>query len=578
MRRAAALGALIGSLAAPAAAAPGRGARQLDGDAEVVLRLAPAELGGLAAELARLNGVNALLLGLGRKAARRLVGWDLLAPGDWSERGVDAARPIYASLAVDRVAGGRRYVALARSAVWEPRVLANLAPALWRLRVVLPVTDRGRAVAALLALPGVSWSREAWWRTLGASGRPRRRDVLAAGHAAALDLWIVVRGARGSLVIDVLRPMFSDALHRAKAPPPSASALLGAARTPPPKGSLAGADPAAWPDAGGAALWIDGQALVAVGRAWQQEMHVAYLAADPDRRGGGAWRANPRCASLAEVADGKLLTDASLRLASRPDGFELDGVLGATSDEALAAALPRASAPLVAHRTRGAVAWAALWNGPTAGLRALDRPEVYSSWPLLGPHLRGCEDHYVLTAELFGWPQMTGLFLDEMAALGPRGKLFADTAAGAAASVRRWSDDPLKLEAVIEGTVEPRAAGAASSLLDRAFLPGDRKRPLERWGRGRLRPYVRHGAARTAVGTTLGGLRGARWFHGGGRRPPARWLAGDELAAGWIDLDASLPALRRWVPALGQLQGISEVRGRVWRRGRRLVARFDLER
>jgi hypothetical protein len=561
--------AAIALLPATAAAAAPAELAEIEADAALVASGSPAELAAVFAALGEQSGVNAMAIGLGRRAAAATLGWDPGDPAAWAAAGFDHGRPLWISVTIDSAAAAARYRRLSTRKSWDAAALADLPPALWRVRLIAPGIERRAAAAALARVPGLRWHTERWWESLPGARAPHRRDVVAV--AAIAGGWAVARSARGALIIDVVRPAFATAAIARDSV--AGAAILAVADSPPRRRSLAASPPPAWPRAGGLALWLRASALIDIGRAVQQEIHIAFADADPDRRGAGAWLPNPRCDSFSALAGG-MLTDASVRVGAAAGALGVEIVFGAASAGALAKALPRREAGASAHGA-GGLAWLAVFTGGSDELRRLPRPEVMQSWPDMLAHLRGCEEHYGWTARIFGWPQIAGLFLSELASLGPRGAAIAAGARGAAAVVRRWADRPLAIEAAVEAALDPGGADTAAGLLDLTFLEGDRARPVERWGQGRLRPYLIRDAGRAVAGATFGGDRTARWFHAARRGAPA-WLAGDELAAAWIDMDASLEPLAAWLPAFRWLTGVREIRARVQLRGPRLVAELTL--
>lgn len=494
---------LVASLAGEARAeAP---AALIDADAQLVLAASPDDIGAALDSLAALG--HGLFIGLARRWLESSVGWDLGDPRAWAARGFDRGGDIWISLAVDD--GEPRYDALATAATWNDRTAATTPAAFWRLRVIARLT--------------------------GGPARLRARSIAARlGGAIALGRNNVRARVVGPLlVVDIARPMFSGAgaavtaaqvTARARPPRPGRHFARGAA--------LAGTGLRGWMRAG---------AVIAVGRALQRELHIELQRDGSAPRGSGPWRPNPRCVELAALVDGRLFRELSWRLAPRGPTLEL--TFGGDA-AAIAAAFPVAAtkAPLRAHRLPDLTAAGALRIASFAGLRALPRTPVFRSFTDALAHVQGCEAHYGWTARLFGWPHLIGLFLDEIAALGPRGKTLAASVSGASIGVTSWNLDPLRMVAVLEGALDPAGIAPATELLDLAFGAGRG----DRWGARRMRAYLRRGEA-PVLGTSLGGERGARLA---ARRPGREWVDRASLAALRVDLDAAGGILRAWEPRL----------------------------
>jgi hypothetical protein len=527
--RAACAALLIGGLAASPARAQ-TAADLIDGGADVVVVGSPLAIGDALASFAALG--HGLVIGVGRQALKSAIGWDVGDPAAWEARGFDPAGDIWISLSVDD--GKARYEALTRAKSWNERTAARTPAAFWHLRVIAPV----RAPRSARAL-ATAWGR---------------RFALGAGNVRVSQ--------RGKLlVLDALRPMF----HGAGAAPP-ASDVTARARAPRPGARFARATALA---GSGLRGWMRAGAVIGVGRAVQREVHIEIQRGTEGARGTGPWKPNPRCVELSALVDGHLFTELSWRLS--PKGPTLELVLGAASRAVIDRSFPLGTTVgLRAHRHAKLAASAALRLAGFAGLRALPRPPAFESFTDALPHMAGCESHYGWTARLFGWPHLIGLFFDEIAALGPRGKTLAGSMSSAVAGTASWDVDPLKMIAVLEGSLAPAAVATAVELLELAF---DRGRG-DRWGAGRMRAYLRRSTP-AVIGTSLGGARGAGLARGAAGR---EWLDPKALAGLRVDLAAARPVLERWEPGLSLLGKARSLSVDVHAVGAALRARISLSR
>ena len=493
----------------PAGASPA----WIERDAAIVVAGSPADLGATLSAIGGLAPLHAMTIGLSRQAARAELGWDPGDPAAWKAQGFDPEVDMWLAISVDD--GSARYRELSSAASWTPRTAAGAPPAFWHARAIVGVRDPARARAAISAL------------------------VARLG-----GVQMFVKSRQGHLVIDLVRPRFAGA-----GAPPSAGQVRARAADPPLRrrfvhGALLGGD--------GLRAWIRGGALIDIGRAIQRERHIELQRDHASARGSGPWNPNPKCAELGALVNGHLFTGAALAVRPRSDGLDLEMSLVASTAAALARALPAGGAPLPpAHRLPGITGGLAARLRALDGLRALPRPPVLQSFTDALAHIRGCEQHYGWTARIFGWPHLIGLFADEIAALGPRGEAVAGGITAASLGVSRWHRDPLKLVAVIEGAIDREAAAAAESLLDLAFAGGRERGKIERWGQGRVRPYLIR-RSDPLVGASLGGARGvkmARLAPG----PPPPWMGRGDLLGARIDLAAAGEVLRDWFPALAVL-------------------------
>ncbi len=206
---------------------------------------------------------------------------------------------------------------------------------------------------------------------------------------------------------------------------------------------------------------------------------------DPARRAGGGV-----CAPFRELSDRGPFSSASVRLELR-SRVTIQIAWKRDPDVDLRAALARADDGLPWRE--GKAFTAKLYIAGTRALRKLARTmPLAKDWLDLRKAIRTCGTEAQLWVALFGWPQATALFLDEIAALDASADDAVSGIRNMLVSFDTLSLDAGRLEGIAEASFDATAATAVSHYLDLAFGRARKvrkPRPHTRWGGGTIRPY-----------------------------------------------------------------------------------------
>lgn len=509
-------------------------ARHLDGDVTAVLRLDFTELENLV-ELYRTSGrpgaENTVLLASAAGLAG--LGFDPLVAAGWLAAGFDSTAPILIGLAaIDEQAAAARFGGAAKRPVWRSRLIARAA-------------DPPRAEATLRKLAGLlpdlypvtPANGSALSRALGTTGDPAalvaelgRAGVVVAGRLPAPDTLILAHLDRDTVIVDLLSGFAAPLRWRDDRG--AITRLLGR-RPRPALAARLGRGAAARLRGPGTVLWLDPRRLLIVHEALRQQTALAERRRDP----GASVEPRPAaCQSFDQIADAGPFTDlaltfrVTLRDASHGPRVAMTTAWGLRAAYRLAASLlveddglldPRDA---VAHH--GAALAAVTHLRGLDPLRHLPRPALLDRRrPDIQLALEQCGAAAGAVLIGFGWPQLLGAKLDEIASIDPDAATLVGAARNAALAVRHIGPQLRTLIGAGELSFDPAAAPLIEKYYRTVFGGPNSRRfgglRFTTWGHGRIRPYRLAHDDHPRYGAGVGN-RGLTWYLALGRPAPER--------------------------------------------------------
>jgi hypothetical protein len=469
----------------------------LPADAPVVLRIDPAAADGvmaLAQEL-RLPGLSGNGLLLVKLAARATIGFDPTSSEGWHRAGFDRDAPVLIAVArIDLAAAAAAYQA-PKSDAADPRAPVWHSRLVWRARHAPGARD---ALRELLAL---------------APGRPVNAGRAVAARLLAPGVLAVARVEGDVVVVDFLASWAGGE---------SADELV--ARLP---GKPAGRGFADRPSTGAAAelgrvgltAWVDPARAIDAWVALRQSLGVRLFRAGLTEEPRADHRA--ACAGVRAAATGGAFTDLAVRLEAGPGSATTRTVWGLREPYGLAARLVAADDRLLSPPAlAGAVVAGVLYLRGLAPLRALPRSEAFSGGlRRLREAIDACGPAGAAVVAAVGWPQVTGMMLDDIASIGPEAEILVEGVRNLGFAIQRASLDRDRLIGVAEASVSVEAAALIERIAGVFF--GNRTersaadRPHTTWGVGPARLFRRSAAGDRAVFGFGRAGESVRWYLGG---------------------------------------------------------------
>lgn len=472
--------------AAPAASAPVDDLLAwIEPEAAAIVRFDPASLEAVA-DLGAALPAGTSTRNLIAAGAAAVTGFNPLVARGWTGAGFTDGPMLLQIAAIDARAAWSAGRASAAAPLWRHRLVARAADpaaAVATLGRALALRDRVRpgqgdeeALVALLDVPA--------GRAPAVDRRLARAGVLFLARLPGAGALVLVHAHDSIVVVDVLVPFAGGPLRWQT----HAQALRR--RTLPPR-AVRNAELRA-----PLAVWLRPRPLVA-----------AIEAADwEDSEPGSLARRHSRCRPLRAVAQqsslAALAIDAdvgrgavSLRLRWTPrDVAALRTALATRADGV------RAPSPTLALS-------AVLRLAGTAGLRALARPPLLADrWEAPLESARDCGVAALPALIAFAWPELAGLFLDELAAVDPSAALLLDHIGNVAVAARRIATTFGDTEGIAEASVRPGARALVAGWFDVLFADRRDRGGARSWGRGPLRGYQREGIFGFAAGGGAGAL------------------------------------------------------------------------
>jgi hypothetical protein len=222
---------------------------------------------------------------------------------------------------------------------------------------------------------------------------------------------------------------------------------------------------------------------------------------------------------------------------------------------------------------RSAALAGAVYLRELAPLRALPRPPLLASTDRVSAAAIGCGDRATGIAWMFGWPQLFGQFVHEVAAVHPDAERALRALRNAGFAVRNASTRRPKLVATVEASMDPGVSKLVEGWFDLAF--GARAQVRARdprvpahttWGKGPLRPWSLRSAGTHLFGAGMGD-GATRWYLQQGR--PSRPQRPDLIAEVYADLGTLWRQIEPELPELAAGKAL-------WHRMRNLSATLRL--
>ena len=450
----------------------------VDRDAAVVVRLDAATLEGLVDLAGSVDGQGNRWRVLVIAGGSALLGFNVLSTQGWDQAGLATGSPVLVQVtAIDR----------ARAAL---STASTSDPPFWRSRVVMRAADSDALEKTLLAIPAVSsrlplkgGDEQSIASVVGAGPKSarsvvrdlRRAGVFAVGTAPHLGATVFFHRHGNVIVVDILSPFGRDQIRWQ---PQRASVLRLLAR----RGDMKSAPGASTADLGrsGLALWSQPQPLVAVIEAQELE------AAGPN----SSAHLYSRCRPLRDVAAGAPFEAFSVSLGIDKHAVSARATLTLAEGEPLQQHLEVAPAPVLNSQAGEGLIGASLYLRQIASLRKLKRPMLLKqSWEAPFRSARECGTPAQVALLIFTWPQLIGLFADELAAVSPNIEAVVSSVGALGVVVRRVGKSRQSWSGVVEAAVQAPAANIVAGWHDLVF--GFRRQSAQRirWGRGPMRPY-----------------------------------------------------------------------------------------
>ncbi len=516
-------------------------ARWLDRDTPIVIRTEPLQL-QRATERAIWLGIPeaARARDLSRVLGQSGLGADLLTRRGWHDAGFDASAPILMGLAAINAPA-------MTSAINAARRGRLVAPPIWRNRIVMRVRDPGRVdslvkrVARLMPmLSGVSTVetpliarllKASVMQSLRLAAELKRRGVLAVGYIDPLQSYVFVFRRGNTLIVDVLgtfngvRPTWTRMRSR------MLSVLdRGAGRF----SRRLSSGAATMLRAPGTAVWIDAVRLYDAVDAFRKLNILSMFFAGV--LGNRIPSPTATCASFRRVARAGPFKDMAVRSMIRTRSIELETAWGMRTLFKMSAPfiIQNDQLPLPKVGPRGPVATGALFVRGLGALRAVPRPAALQSsfWQTWRDAAR-CGRAATSTLGLFGWPQLLGLFMNDLAKINSSARTLVDGTRNAVLSLRKYSSQLKGLELTVAASGTKPAMNAARRMVRTLFgRPTTHRRkggpiatPITTWGSGPMRPFsFRTVLGRDALGLSLPASGVARYL--GARPAPAHGARG----------------------------------------------------
>ena len=220
-------------------------------------------------------------------------------------------------------------------------------------------------------------------------------------------------------------------------------------------------------------------------------------------------RRRPHCEPFAKLARQSEFRALSLRAELHARKLDLDLRWHLKPGSQLPELLSTESAPLLASANEALRAIVRLAH--LGSLRTRKGAPVARTWDLLWDSAKLCGPGGKSLALAVAWPEIAGLFLDELSALHPQARVLIDSLGSVAISAHGGPEEQeIVAEAWIRRPGDQVAKGWLKSLFGherRAREPGAQQRQgnaFLRWGRGRMRPYAIAQDAGSVVGAFLG--------------------------------------------------------------------------
>ena len=513
----------------------------LDPDAAIVLKLDPAQIENVGEVAGAAGGKLAAAVDVVSMISQGAVGFDVTRAAAWTDAGFDGPFLVQVT-AIDATAADKIYKTLGAARSWTAKTYRSLTMTYFRGRIAIPVSDFGRAKATLSKIrllpqlyPVNSDSAADIATVLGAASPKslkglvrwlRGRGVFLVGRVDGLDATVFARRASSDLIIiDVLASYAGGPVvwHRDKK---ELDALLV-------RGGKSGLAKRLASGGGkqlsesGSAIWMSPVELWDVATALGRREILRALA-------DGELPPRPTeariCKSFGEIAHSGAFEDVALRWDVGDREIAIAAAWGLRTRYALDTALATEDDRLPSPGPRAELSAAAvLYLAGTQKLRAMARPDAMSSWDELWSRIDRCGDRASILVGVFGWPQVAGLFLDELAGLDPSARAAVDGIGNAAVAVSKLSWSANSAVGAGEVAFDPAGAGAVQSYARAVF--GQRKRHKQprahsTWGRGAIRPYAYSDGAAHIMGAAFGGAKVAwRLGHAGAQRKKSPPLA-----------------------------------------------------
>jgi hypothetical protein len=480
----------------------------LDADAPIVIAVRPAWIEGFVAQIKDLgSGVPELEAGLGWLSAGTVavLGFDLLSKAGWQRAGFAGDAPmVIAVAAIDDGDAEKVYDDLFAAKQWNDKKLKTVNKVYWRTRAVVGVSDAPAVDATVRHMTNTipdlyevrSEDAEQIAMMLGEAARKsdkvvrrlRKRKFLAIGWISGLDAVIAMRmdDKQRVLVIDVVAtfagvptvwPRDSRKLLAALERSPGNSKLPAVLA----RGAGAGALDS------GLAVWIQPTAMIETAKASGRNRALralAYATQDDKIRRAMHKQASSeiaRCDEFRELAgrgpfvDVAFTNDLQTSGAARAStwrarwglrkGYKLGAAMMVADDGLMTWGKPNNAVIVAAHYLDG-----------LGLLRSLPRPKVMDrGFDELGEAIHQCGGASAALTAMVGWPQLTGMLLDEMRASDPDVARIVDGLRNGALVITKLAEDRNDIVAAGAATFEDPAAGAIQSLVTKLGGKGAKK-------------------------------------------------------------------------------------------------------
>jgi hypothetical protein len=210
-------------------------------------------------------------------------------------------------------------------------------------------------------------------------------------------------------------------------------------------------------------------------------------------------RRRPACEPFAQLARRSEFQALSLVGNFRPDAVlaELRWHLGEKSD--LPSLLGTESAPLLRASKQPLRATVRL--AQPGNFRGRKRAPVAAAWDSLWRQARLCGPASRVLALALAWPQIAGLFLDEVSALHPEASSLIDSLGSLQLAA---FGEAKNQELLAEAWVQSPGDGHARKWLKALFGHERKGKKITRWSRGKMRPYAIDRPGGSVIGAFLG--------------------------------------------------------------------------
>lgn len=371
--------------------------------------------------------------------------------------------------------------------------------ALWRTRIVVEASDVAKARSALSQIRFRQRSKledkdpifDALLQTSGKAATQLKKKLRAAGvlllaQPAPLPGLLLISQKGDLFVIDLLAPYGpSDLKWRWSNHQALLLKMVSRRRQLLPK-DVPGAEALA---EGSLGVWLRGDLV-----------GEALAANELDTEAPRAMlRRRPSCEDFAELSRQSEFQALSLVASLRPDRLEAD-LRWHLSEESQLPELLRTEAAPLQSATKQPLRIGLNLARP-GQLRGRPRPPVASAWDSLWSSTSSCGPASKVLALAFAWPQIGGLFLDELSALHPEAKtLITELGPSALAAYGDAKDQEL----IGEAWVRKPGDRIARKWLKSLFGHQRSSKKVTRWSRGNMRPYAISRETGSVIGAFLG--------------------------------------------------------------------------